>query len=387
MKKKPDLNLPCISALELQGRSSLKVCNNEEKLGDKSSCKMSPNFGQKKVPQNTDVASSTILALGNANFSADCAETKSACLGTCRSSEKVRINGIQFGWFSTITSGSSSKPLSTGSANKTRSWNLSPNSLNNTADACCHIKTDHDLDVVHPNTRMFESLKRSWNSPCVTDDWCDQSPVNTFLSLSLCGSTDESKKAAKRSRVCDTPLLVDQKESGSLCYEPPQLTDFNVPISSGRRTSVDKDIEHASQLFNSYPSNLSLCISSNDGGPESILKSSAMSYRNRPSIIRKKSFSKAANASYSRSLSTPVRIISSASDSKDANSSNLISEKCCLHSKDIKSGSSVIGQALERRLEYAFDLEWDSTTVRCCTPGSPTPSSELKVDTKIMLPP
>ncbi|KAK6137515.1 hypothetical protein DH2020_028768 [Rehmannia glutinosa] len=188
----------------------------------------------------------------------------------------------------------------------------------------------------------------SETKPSFVDGRSDYSPVDTFLSLSLCGSTDESQKS----------------------------------------TTVEKDIKHASrQLFHSYPSNLSLSISSNDGSPESMLKNSAMSYRNTPSIIRRKTFREAGNASFSSSVSNPTPIRSCAFDGKDANGSNLISEKGWLCSKDSTTGTSVSGQALERRLEYEFDLEWDSSTARCCTPGSTTPSTGLKFDAKVMLTP
>ncbi|KAK4389320.1 Transcription factor R-4 [Sesamum angolense] len=128
----------------------------------------------------------------------------------------------------------------------------------------------------------------------VSDDRSDCSPVDTFLSLSLCGSSEESQKTEKRSRVCKTPPLVDQKGCGFLCYEPPQLTDLDAPNSS-RSTGIDKDIERCSlELFHSYPG---------------------------------------------------------------ANGSNLVSEKCCLHSKDSTSGTLVSGQALERR--WNMHLIWN----------------------------
>ncbi|KAL0324325.1 UNVERIFIED_CONTAM: hypothetical protein Scaly_2399600 [Sesamum calycinum] len=303
---------------------------------------------------------------------------------SCRSPGRGSVRSI-----SNVTSDSSGELL-TANADKTRSLNpLSTDSLNNTMDAHYHTRKDHADPGDCPITcaRMLDSPKRPRYSPCVTDDRSDCSPVDTFLSLSLCGSSEESQKTEKRSRVCKTPPLVDQKGCGFLCYEPPQLTDLDAPNSS-RSTGIDKDIERCSlELFHSYPGNLSLSLSSNDGSPESLLKNSAMSYRNTPSIIRKRTITEAASGSYSGSVSNSMRFISCASNNKGANGSNLVSEKCCLHSKDSTSGTLVSGQALERRLEYAFDLEWDSTTARRCTPGSTTPTSELKFDAKLMLTP
>ncbi|KAL0393507.1 UNVERIFIED_CONTAM: Transcription factor R-1 [Sesamum latifolium] len=353
VKKRPDLNLPLFSARKVQGSASPEMCNDEEKQG--SSCRITDtlgetrNFGQKTAPEKIDGACSTNLVLGNANFPGDGSETKPASLEIRGSPEGEQnliepLDGDQFGQFSSITSDSSGELL-TANADKTRSVNpLSTDSLNNSMDAHHRTRKDHADPVVRPITcaRMFDSPKRPRYNPCVIDDRSDCSPVDTFL---------------------------------------------NAPKSSPS-TGLDKDIECTSlELFHPYPGNLSLSFSSNDGSPESLLKNSAMSYRNTPSIIRKKTITEAASGSCSGSLSNSMRFISCASNNKGANGSNLVSEKGCLHSKDSTSGTSVSGQALERRLEYAFDLEWDSTTARRCTPGSTTPSSELKFDAKLMLTP
>lgn len=372
MKKRPDLNLPSISTVELQGSSELKVFNNEEKLQAKSDT-LSPNSDQKKVTQITDGAGATIMSLGNTSFSADHAQTKPAFLATCRSSEKVSIDSIQFGQPppTNISGGSFS-----GSGNNIRSCNLLSNSLN-------FVSAD-DLGTIPGNARILTSPKRSRDSQCITDDGCNYSPVDTILSLSLSGYTDANQKTGKRSRVCESPLLADEKESGFLYYDTPQWNDSNVPISSGGRTRENiNNLEQAShQIADSYLSNMLLSISSNADSPESILKSSAMSYRNTPSIIRNKAFRAATSGSHSSSFSIPRHILSCSSNSEYADCSSLMSERGFLHSRD-----SRFGQAVGRRLEYAFDSEWDSTSVSCYTPGSAAVSSELKVDKKMTLTP
>ncbi|KAL1559814.1 transcription factor MYB3R-2-like [Salvia divinorum] len=288
VKKRPDMNSPPLLAMELQ-----------------------PNPNQ-KVTEKSDDSCSTIMAFGNTKFPSDHAQAKPALLDSCRSYEKVSTNGIHFG-----------------------SYNQSSKSLNN-------VREDA-LDSEPTNAKAFISTQMSRDSACVIDDRCDYSPVDTFLSLSLCGYPDNSRKTRKRSMVYQSPLLADEG-SGLSCYDPSQ-SDIN--------------IEHAGHqlLVSSYPINLSLSISS----PESILKSSAISYRNTPSIIRRKTYREAASGICS----------------------NLTSERGCLPSHDTGSGSSVIGQAVERRLELAFDLEWDSSSVKCYTPGS----SQLKSDNKIILTP
>ncbi|KAL7123095.1 hypothetical protein ACP275_01G084500 [Erythranthe tilingii] len=339
VKKRPDLNLPQVSAPELQGNTSLHICKAEEKVQPKHSA-------QKRVPQNTGGTCSTNFA----NFFGENFETKPVFLGISRSSEGVRNliehpNQNQCDRSSLITSHSSSKPKT--------------NSLNNTMDPCFYVKTGHaNLDVPPiTHARTLESPNRSRHNPCGTGDMSDCSPIGTLLSLSLCGSTDESQRAVKRLKF----------------YEPSQLTPLDV-----------KNVNKNNELANFYPSsNLSLSISSNDCSPELMLKSSAMSYRNTPSIIRNKFVTEAENAIDFSSLSTPPSVISlqRASDGEDVNALSLMSEKSCLHSM---LTSSISGQPLERRLEYAFDLEWDSATGRRCTPGS---KSGAKFDAKMMLTP
>ncbi|PIN22867.1 Transcription factor, Myb superfamily [Handroanthus impetiginosus] len=383
VKKRLDVNLPRVSAPELQGNATPHISNNEEKPESRS-CRMFCNLGearnssQKRDPEDTEDAFSTTLALGDAIFSGDV----SAFLGCSRSSEGVRnliepLDGDQFDQFSSVTSESSGKLPFRGSADKSRSWEPPSNSSGNNMDACCSIETDHaNAELVHPitNAGTFESPKRPRYSSCVADDGSGCSPVDTSLSLSLCGSSDESQKAGKRSKVYATPPLVDQ-ECGFMSYEPPKSTPLGVPNSVGSTACMDKNTERSHQHSHSCPGNKSLSISTNDGSPESMLKNSAMSYRNTPSILRRKTFREAANGSYSSRFRTAIRIISFGSDSED------------VPSKDSTCGKSVSGQALGRRLDHVFDMEWDSTTGRRCTPGSTTTTSELKFDAKMMLTP
>ncbi|KAL8543740.1 hypothetical protein ACS0TY_004346 [Phlomoides rotata] len=430
LKKYPDLHMQNSSATELNGGPSLNVCNSQVKLGAKGCSKVSPKFTPKNVPSCLSK-----LALGNA-------ETKPALLDASRSSLQSRINGIHLGPWKPLSIGSfdktrswnllsnslntlkskddldvvhpnkfaypfgpssssrgingvhfgswkplsnsswnllsnslstiksnddlnvhpgtrmypykpwsmscgingvhlgSSKPLSIGSFDKTRSWNLSSNSLNT-------LKSNDDLGVVYPGTRKYEYPYMSRSISCMTDKTRDYSTVDTSLSLSLCGSSvestrdgkrdlsvcgssdesiragkrglsvcessDESTRAGKRSRVSDTPLLVDQKESGVSCYKPTPLIYY-------------RDIEDASpQHVDSSP------------------------------IIRKTAF---------REMS-----------SEGASSSNVNSGKFV---------SSVIGPPLGRRLDYEFDIEWYSTAIKRYTPASAIKSSEHNVSTKMV---
>lgn len=337
VKKRPDMNSPPILAMESQGNSYLNIFNNEEEILRAESGTISPNPDQ-KVTQKSDGSGSTIIAFGNTEFPADHAQAKPALLDSCRSYEKVSTNGIHFGSPPTSISGSCFNR----SCNRVGSYNQSTNSLNN----------------VREDAKVFTSTQMSRDSPCVTDGSCDHSPVDTVLSLSVCGYTDNSKKTRKRSRICQSPLLADEG-SGFSCYDP--------SWPNGSEIKIEHD---GHQLVSSYPINLSLSISS----PEYILKSSAISYRNTPSIIRRKTYREAASEICSSTFRTSMHA---------ADCSNLTSERGCLPCHANGSGSSVIGQAVERRLEHAFDLEWDSSSVKCHTPGT----SQLKADKKIVLAP
>ncbi|KAG6418857.1 hypothetical protein SASPL_121063 [Salvia splendens] len=345
VKKRPDINSPPILAMESQGRSYLNIFNNEEEKLRAESGTIPPNPDQ-KVTQKSDGYCSTIMAFGDTRFPADHVQAKPALLDSCRSYENVSTNGVHFGSPPTSISGS----CFNGSCNKVGSYNQSTNLLNN-------VREDA-LDSLPTNANTFTSTQMSRDSTCVTDGSCDFSPVDTVLSLSVRGYADNSKKTRKRSRICQSPLLADEG-SGLSCY------DLSRPNGSDIKT------EHAGhQLVSSYPINLSLSISS----PESILKSSAISYRNAPSIIRRKTYREAASGICSSTFSTSM-------DAADC--SNLTSERGCLPCHDTGCGSSVIGQAVERRLKHAFDLEWDLSSVKCYTPGS----SQLKSDKKIILAP
>ncbi|ERN07858.1 hypothetical protein AMTR_s00012p00208260 [Amborella trichopoda] len=92
-----------------------------------------------------------------------------------------------------------------------------------------------------------------------------------------------------------TPLLPsDNPNLGPLYYEPPRLTDFDIPIIS-EILNTDSCIQHLysprninSPTISRTPSHLKRAAIS-DSSPESILRSAAKSFTNTPSILRKRS--------------------------------------------------------------------------------------------------
>ncbi|XP_076912657.1 transcription factor MYB3R-3-like [Bidens hawaiensis] len=134
------------------------------------------------------------------------------------------------------------------------------------------------------------------------------SPDSSFLTLSI------STQTVDKQSVYETP------PNRSVCYQPPNGQTVNKSKQSNGQSSC------------STPPDLALSISINSSSPESILRNSGLTYKNTPSIIRKRTPSKTA-----------------------------------------------VQPTLGRRLDYMFDAECDKTVVRCCTPGSVTPSSKTNV--------
>lgn len=355
VKKRLDLNKPRLSAPDLQGSTSPDSSNDEKKPGCQDYTTAHQNInetvcrGHKRVLLDVDGVCSTVLSLGNNSLT----YLKPGLLGNCVSSEEGTNNVIN-SLTGTVTNDGFRKQ-DIGSANHARLPSFT-NSSNVSMNACYRNKTDFTSD------RMFVSPKRPKYGPCIADERFDSSSFGTSLSLSLSGSNDESFKSDKRNTHYQTPPSVDKKEYSFLNYEPPQMCDLDVSMSSNGSA---KHVSH--QLVPSSSPYLSLSISSRDGSPESLLRNSAMSYKNTPSIIKRKNYRQAEYTKNYSAISTHIHTISSpySKYTKDADYEGV---KGGLPSE---VSTSVAGLNLGRRLEYAFDQEWDPTIVRC-TPGSPT---------------
>lgn len=179
---------------------------------------------------------------------------------------------------------------------------------------------------------MSETPKRA-KPDSMKDLKLANSPDSSFLSLSTFGYSEGNSKI-----VSGTPSY------SSLCYQPPQLKNLAISLEN-------------THFACSTPPDLALSISVSS--PESILRNSAMSYKNTPSIIRKR---------------TPRKAVSSHDCSKNVETMESENGKCGSESWLHRSQPS-----LGRRLDYMFDSEWDPTMVRCGTPGSVTPSSKPNV--------
>ncbi|KZV40968.1 hypothetical protein F511_25693 [Dorcoceras hygrometricum] len=426
VKKREDLNFCSVSALELLETTSPKSGIHKEIPGSKSHARVAQSLGKHGhyVQRKGD---------GNPDFCKDTSETIPNFQGYCLSSEGFRnltpLKCVEFDLLTNVKSDKSGKPC-TGSVNSVRqSWDsLSTNSLNSFMDLChqtercdASLEVDHTnnsermfgppkrrqswdslstnslnsvmdschqtekclagLEVDHANKseRMFRLPKRPRCSPFVTDMRSEDSPLDTILSLSIHGFGEVNQKVGKRNKACDRSQLADHMEKDLGC-QPSQVNDFVVSKSPGKSTCLENRNEHGHSCL----ANLSLSISSGTCCPECMLMKSAITYEGTPSIIRKRTFKE---IQYANCLSAPGHIVSSISFSNDANGTELITEKDCEQSMISASGKLGLGQALERRLEYAFDLEWDSTTLGRHVPDSTTPSSNHKSIADIGLPP
>ncbi|XP_073135037.1 uncharacterized protein [Henckelia pumila] len=379
VKKRQDLNFHSFSVLELLETTSPKSDNHEEMPGSKSYSRVAQSLGkhghfvQRKA--------------GNPNFCTDTSEARPNFQGHCSSSEGIRIltpqNYVEFDLLTNVNSDKSGKPCS-GSVNSVRQSldSLSTNSLNSIMDPFHQTENCHaslEVDRANKSERMFGPPKRPRFSPCVTDMRSEESALDTILSLSIRGSGEVNRRAGKRNRACERSQLAHHMENDLGC-QPSQVNDLVVSKSPGKSIGLENSIEHGHSCL----ANLSLSIYSGTSCPDCMLMKSAITYEGTPSIIRKRTLKE---IQYANCFSAPAHIVSSASLSNDANGADSVTEKDSVQSMVSASGKLVLGQALGRRLEYAFDLEWDSTTAGQRVSNSTTPSSDHKSGADIGLPP
>ncbi|KAF5938636.1 hypothetical protein HYC85_022895 [Camellia sinensis] len=371
VKKKLDLNLLPSSVQtappELYSQRTKSVCIEVTVAthGVSETGSPDPRRGKEHVSETC----STELVLGNANVGDRCLELIPSRIGTCRSSEagvnkllnpprRIQSNGTD-----AVASGLTSEPCHGNGYHDTHGP-LKASSLDDFFLASGSTKSSFTpLNVVLPVApeRMFESSKR--HKGCGLGIMNSESgglSSNSFLSLSTFGFSEHKGEFGKKNIVHVTPHPED-KYNGFLCNKPPHLKDSVIPKETGAGcASVD-------------PLDLALSISVSGSSPESSLRKSVMSYKNAPSIIRKRT-SREAN---SRRSSDCNYTSAQNSCTREGDFTNVNQG---VHSLFHRSQTSVVDRSLEKRLEYEFDKEWDSATVRCFTPVSATATSRLNFD-------
>ncbi|NP_001312123.1 uncharacterized protein LOC107775040 isoform X1 [Nicotiana tabacum] len=386
VKKRLNLNLPSRLVLDTESEGSPNFSSDKKKIEIKKHPVQAQNaeqtifLGKQTGLDNAAVALSTDLRIGYAYSAGNAKHKDTSLFGACISAEEnVRdlikpLGGIQFGKADVLPIGETDKPCQSNLSRTKISYPLSASSSDFPLDQLHHTSwSTSQVEAVHPTTfrSMYESPKRSRHDT-VNDPNCD------FLSLSLASFTEVHSQSTKKNKAYDTQSSLGLKQQGSLYYEPPQLKDMMIPLTDENLSRDDLIRQQNGHPFCSTPPSLKLTVSANGSSPESVLRNSAMSYTRTPSIIRKKNsrFPEAATHSRCTGTTSPTHIFPRASDREDT--SNL---------KDRFSGckSSASGKSLGRRLEYAFDMEWDAS--RCCTPVSAASPCALRLGGNTMLTP
>ncbi|XP_024031952.1 transcription factor MYB3R-3 [Morus notabilis] len=163
-------------------------------------------------------------------------------------------------------------------------------------------------------------------------------------SSSLTFDDDNIGQTEKREKTRETPLCTGETNHDSAITTNAHVPDLNVPYCYTTPTKP------------AHPHY------ANDESPESILRKSAMTYKNTPSIIRKRTPRSAVRSCFSDVSSTLTRKTTSHTREKDVNSTDLPNSKHGWISNSI-SGPLIAVKPLERRLEYAFNEEKDSIDV------------------------
>ncbi|KAF8380291.1 hypothetical protein HHK36_027773 [Tetracentron sinense] len=222
--------------------------------------------------------------------------------------------------------------------------------------------TGKNLEVVLPATgkRLIEPPKRPWCNTFAMDGLgVKDSEIiiklnNTISNLLTCKFGEENGQVGKKKKV----------------------------PGNGRFPSTDNYIQANNPVCCSTPpSNVRGISAYGSNSLESMLRSSAKSYKNTPSIIRKKGHQTskhAGKADNSDDAYTPRERNDNSNgrqglrhscsrEKNDLSCIDLFNVKRIFLStpNSLKSEISSAVKSVEKRLEYAFDMEWDSAKVQC----------------------
>ncbi|GAA0169045.1 hypothetical protein LIER_23610 [Lithospermum erythrorhizon] len=387
------VNFPGYPAKVLEGSTYPDSCTHDrkteyEKLLQRVTLDDSVTHCWKEEDSLTDGSNScsTTLTLGDSRFNGS-SEYTSSTDETCNSPgvrslirvfDEIQFAGTRFGSSDTTT-----QPSQTDANFGKKNAPTLAYCSDVLKDGCCKIETDNDFlkfGLTSTSNFMLDSPKRPRLDR--TDMGYGSSPDRNFLSLTPCGFGNETLY----SRIDKTNEASphDRESSGSLCYEPPHSKD----LVSSAPESIESSSGNHNLLFKTEPlfcttPDLALSISVNGVSPESVLRNSAMSYKNTPSIIRKKTLSRSRDGKFAITGSPSWK--DSCSAGKSSNITDLERVEQSLSSNICRYETS-IGKSLEQRLEYAFGMEWDPASSRCI-PVSSAPLPELQIGANVLLAP
>ncbi|XP_015870842.4 transcription factor MYB3R-1 [Ziziphus jujuba] len=182
-------------------------------------------------------------------------------------------------------------------------------------------------------------------------------PVNPHPS-SLTREFDENTgQVGNRKKSHEILVCTEETNHGCLRYEPLSQENLGTPVGLKGSSSTDQK----SPSCYSTPTERAQNLQVNYSSPESILRFSAMTFTNTPSIIRKRK-SSAVYAKCSDVTSTPRWTVPSIQEI-DINSQDFPNSKQGLISFFHRPETSVAVKSLERCLEHAFDVEKESAAV------------------------
>ncbi|XP_058082991.1 transcription factor MYB3R-2-like isoform X2 [Magnolia sinica] len=189
-----------------------------------------------------------------------------------------------------------------------------------------------------------------------------------------------------------TPSRIKNATFGALCYEPPQLTTLDASIGNGQFANDKRYIQQAqSPVSFSTPQYHPQSKSGSGNSPESILRSAARSFKNTPSILRKRVRETLrllpAETCQKAALIGSNNDVVCTPEARDQSYDNISGSACsCLHGssedrnftevlnvkrlfpsppQSLKTKSATTAaKSLEKRLEHAFDLEWANASTK-----------------------
>ncbi|CAI9093980.1 OLC1v1029608C1 [Oldenlandia corymbosa var. corymbosa] len=301
VKKKLDLNSPRFSELALPGISLQESCGPQRKMTSME-YQLSQNVSDRNAItkeiywQNDESNCSTELALGNTKFHANFSESKPKLLGsTLSQSPDTRVGELinSNGGFKVLGREIFPSHVNNIGLQEKGNYAATLDSLNNHMNKCRDSERDHVFSCVvshMSSAKAYESPKRTRHDASgLTNLSLACSPDANFLSLSSSGFVMEDQ-VNKKNKVCETPSTPDSRLHGIFSCERLQLQD-TVISTANPGVLINHQISCSeSQHLCSTPNNRVINISCDNSSPESLLRNSAMSYKNTPSIIRKKIF-------------------------------------------------------------------------------------------------
>ncbi|CAK7335479.1 unnamed protein product [Dovyalis caffra] len=206
----------------------------------------------------------------------------------------------------------------------------------------------------------------------------DSEYENMGLRYSAEMSTSGSGKAngtEKKNEVCKLHMQPEETSQNCSHHNLQQLNNLVSNLDAGEFPSVDTSVVHPNSPFCcSTPTKFSGSTSANNNSPESILRNSARTFKNTPSIIRKRTFRNAAVAESSNVTCKPSLKIPCMNDHEPVNQIISLDEKQGFLPCIYKPESSFAVKSLKRYFDYAFDMEKDAASGKC---GKPVQNSDL----------